>query len=99
VRKCRIQTDQIGGGASYRLLSGHSALAQRLEQTEVELHRAPAALMFSSGYDANVGRFCARRNMTWWSSIACFAPVHDGMLELSSEHLGSFVHNSRVPLS
>ncbi|KAJ5339991.1 Pyridoxal phosphate-dependent transferase major region subdomain 2, partial [Penicillium brevicompactum] len=38
-----------------RLLDGNSAYAEELEKFVAEFHQAPTALLFNSGYDANVG--------------------------------------------
>ncbi|KAI2787271.1 hypothetical protein POX_f07634 [Penicillium oxalicum] len=38
-----------------RLLDGNSAYAEELERFVAEFHKAPAALLFNSGYDANIG--------------------------------------------
>jgi len=48
----------IGQGASH-LLSGHSALHERLESSLAEFVRMPRALLFSSGYQANIGAVTA----------------------------------------
>jgi 8-amino-7-oxononanoate synthase len=48
----------IGEGASH-LLSGHSAVHERLEEKLAQFLRAPRALLFSSGYHANIGALCA----------------------------------------
>lgn len=38
-----------------RLLDGNSAYAEELERFVADFHEAPAALLFNSGYDANIG--------------------------------------------
>ncbi|KAJ5984829.1 hypothetical protein N7499_008957 [Penicillium canescens] len=38
-----------------RLLDGNSAYAEELENFVADFHQAPTALLFNSGYDANVG--------------------------------------------
>ncbi|KAJ5698931.1 hypothetical protein N7462_000936 [Penicillium macrosclerotiorum] len=38
-----------------RLLDGHSTYAEDLEHFVADFHEAPTALLFNSGYDANVG--------------------------------------------
>jgi 8-amino-7-oxononanoate synthase len=48
----------IGQGASH-LLSGHSAAHERLESALAEFVRMPRALLFSSGYLANIGAVTA----------------------------------------
>jgi 8-amino-7-oxononanoate synthase len=48
----------VGEGASH-LLSGHSAIHQRLEGKLAEFMQTPRALLFSSGYQANIGAVTA----------------------------------------
>ncbi|KAJ5623027.1 hypothetical protein N7490_011632 [Penicillium lividum] len=38
-----------------RLLDGNSAYAEELERFVADFHKAPSALLFNSGYDANIG--------------------------------------------
>ncbi|MGJ8738413.1 aminotransferase class I/II-fold pyridoxal phosphate-dependent enzyme [Zobellia laminariae] len=45
------------GATGSRLLSGNHALYQTLETTLCKFHKAHAALVFNSGYDANIGFF------------------------------------------
>lgn len=44
----------VGSGGS-RLLSGNSWYAEELEQWIARFHKRPSALLFNSGYDANLG--------------------------------------------
>lgn len=44
----------LASGGS-RLLDGNSAYAEELERFVADFHDAPSALLFNSGYDANVG--------------------------------------------
>ncbi|CAM9847192.1 unnamed protein product, partial [Ectocarpus sp. 13 AM-2016] len=44
----------VGSGGS-RLLSGNSRYAEELEGWIARFHGRPAALLFNSGYDANLG--------------------------------------------
>jgi len=48
----------VGEGASH-LLSGHSAVHERLEAKLAEFMQMPRALLFSSGYQANIGAVTA----------------------------------------
>ena len=48
----------VGEGASH-LLSGHSAVHDRLEAKLAEFMQMPRALLFSSGYQANIGAVTA----------------------------------------
>src|SRR5579863_9944559 len=56
---------RIGSGGS-RLLSGNSKEAEELELFLAKFHNAESALVFSSGYDANLGVFSgiAKKNET-----------------------------------
>lgn len=47
------------GATGSRLISGHSPIFDEFEQACAEMHRAEAALLFASGYDANVGLIAA----------------------------------------
>lgn len=44
----------LASGGS-RLLDGNSAYAEELERFVANFHKAPCALLFNSGYDANIG--------------------------------------------
>jgi len=48
----------VGEGASH-LLSGHSAAHERLEEKLAEFMQMPRALLFSAGYQANIGAVTA----------------------------------------
>ena len=49
----------FNGATGSRLLSGHSALFEKTEQQIAGFHNAEAALLFNSGYDANLGLLSA----------------------------------------
>ena len=49
----------LNGATGSRLLSGHSALFKKTEQQIAGFHNAEAALLFNSGYDANLGLLSA----------------------------------------
>lgn len=89
-------TNRIGAAGS-RLLSGHSSLASDLERTAARFHRAPTALLFNSGYDANLALFStlpARNDVVVYDALI-HASVHDGMrLGRARDSLVSFRHNS-----
>ncbi|MFK7922691.1 MAG: aminotransferase class I/II-fold pyridoxal phosphate-dependent enzyme [Bacteroidia bacterium] len=48
-------TNHAGGATGSRLISGNSTLAENLEARLADYHGAAAALLFNSGYDANLG--------------------------------------------
>ncbi len=93
----RIQFESIHlsvGSTGSRLLTGHSKLAENLEHSIAAFHDSPAALLFNSGYDANVGLFSSLnrvvKNVVYDELI--HASVHDGM-RLSKASCQSFKHN------
>src|ERR1700722_13241667 len=47
----------LNGSGGSRLLAGNTKYAEELEAFLAKVHLAPAALLFNSGYDANVGLF------------------------------------------
>lgn len=49
------QTKSSNGATGSRLISGHSDLHHQIEEQIAAFHNAPAALLFNSGYDANIG--------------------------------------------
>jgi 8-amino-7-oxononanoate synthase len=83
------------GSTGSRLLSGNSAQAEALEHIIASFHKAEAALLFNSGYDANVGLLASipARNTTILSDELCHASLIDGIrLSLSSRRY-KFRHN------
>ncbi|MFD1094760.1 aminotransferase class I/II-fold pyridoxal phosphate-dependent enzyme [Salegentibacter chungangensis] len=50
---------EINGSTGSRLLSGNHSLFSRAEKLIAETHNADTALIFNSGYDANIGFFSA----------------------------------------
>ncbi|ORY69119.1 aminotransferase [Pseudomassariella vexata] len=70
----------LASGGS-RLLDGNSAFAEDLERTIASFHRAESALLFNSGYDANVGLLsCVPQlgDAIVYDALA-HASIHDGM--------------------
>ena len=49
-----VGSSKIGSTGS-RLISGNSLLFQDIEQTIAQFHKADSALIYNSGYDANIG--------------------------------------------
>lgn len=82
------------GSTGSRLLTGNSNLAEEVEQQIARFHNSETALIFNSGYDANVGLFSSLgRNVKYivYDELI-HASVHDGM-RLSRTELISFKHN------
>lgn len=69
------------GPASSRLLDGNSAQHERLEHHLATFFRAPSALLFNSGFDANVSIFTTLPDKHDWVVFDAdiHASVHDGL--------------------
>lgn len=80
------------GGA--RLMSGDSALFRRLEERIADFKQKPAALLFGSGYLANIGIIpaCIGRGGIIFSDRLNHASIYDGC-RLSGAELARFQHN------
>lgn len=82
------------GSTGSRLLSGNYPLMAETEAQIAAFHEAPAALLFNSGYDANVGLLAcvAQRGDTILYDQLSHASLRDG-IRLSFAHSFSFLHN------
>lgn len=82
------------GSTGSRLLSGNSKLAEQVEEQVAAFHGAEAALIFNSGYDANVGLYSSLGRIAKYIVYdeLIHASVHDGM-RLSRAELIKFKHN------
>jgi 8-amino-7-oxononanoate synthase len=82
-----------GSGGS-RLLSGNFSAAEELERTIAGFHQAPAALLFNSGYDANLGLLSAvaKEGDSIFYDILSHASLRDG-IRLSKAEAFPFLHN------
>lgn len=89
----------IGGGGS-RLLSGERPLCGEIESQLAAFHEAQSALLFHSGFDANVGLLSsvADRHDTILFDALCHASIRDG-IRLSRAQAFSFQHNDLNDLS
>ncbi|MBC8085542.1 MAG: 8-amino-7-oxononanoate synthase [Hymenobacter sp.] len=92
-------TTEAAGSTGSRLLTGNSAAAEALETHLAQFHRAEAALLFNSGYAANLGFFSAvpRRGDTILYDEASHASVKDG-IRSSFATAWSFRHNDLTDL-
>ncbi|KAF7556254.1 hypothetical protein G7Z17_g1537 [Cylindrodendrum hubeiense] len=85
----------LGSGGS-RLLDGNSSFSESLERDIASFHGAPAGLLFTSGFDANVGLFsCVPQpdDIIVYDELI-HASVHDGMkLSRAAQRL-PFRHNT-----
>ncbi len=91
-------TANNGSGGS-RLLSGNTAFAETLEKSVANFHYFPAALVFNSGYDANLGIFSSlpKRGDTVLYDELVHASIRDG-IRLSFADSKHFKHNDLLNL-
>lgn len=90
-----IENEIIQNGATgSRLISGNHSLYQITETFIAEFHEAESALIFNSGYDANVGFFSAvpQRNDVILYDELSHASIRDGIL-MSNAKSYKFDHN------
>lgn len=90
-----IENEMIQNGATgSRLISGNHFLYQIAENFIAEFHEAESALIFNSGYDANVGFFSAvpQRNDVILYDELCHASIRDGIV-MSNAKSYKFSHN------
>ena len=82
------------GATGSRLLSGNHKLYLETEDFIAQFHQSEAALIFNSGYDANVGFFSAvpQRNDIILYDELCHASIRDGIL-MSNAKAYKFNHN------
>lgn len=82
------------GATGSRLLTGNSAAAERLEHELATFHLAEAALLFQSGYAANVGIFASipQQGDTILYDQLVHASIRDG-IRLSKATSFAFQHN------
>ncbi len=87
------------GATGSRLLTGNSEVAEALEIRLAAYHRADAALLFSTGYAANLGFFGSvpQRGDTVLYDEAVHASVRDGLRLGLAKNL-SFRHNDLADL-
>jgi 8-amino-7-oxononanoate synthase len=83
------------GATGSRLVTGSSALHDQLEAQLAQFHSAESALLFGSGYEANVGLLAsiASRSDTIIYDDSVHASMRDG-IRLSVARCFSFRHNS-----
>lgn len=82
------------GATGSRLISGNHSLYEEVERFLCEFHRSESALIFNSGYDANVGFFSAvpqRGDVILYDEFA-HASIRDG-ITLSNSKSYKFKHN------
>lgn len=89
----------INGASGSRLLSGNNQLYNTLEVDIVTFHQTEKALIFNSGYDANIGFFSAvpqRGDIILYDEFI-HASIRDG-IKLSNAKAYKFKHNDLIHL-
>lgn len=87
------------GATGSRLLTGHYPLLEEAEKYLAQFHKASAALIFNSGYDANLGLLSSltrRQDLIFYDELI-HASIHDGM-KMSAAQKFAFQHNSTQDL-
>ena len=82
------------GATGSRLLSGNHKLYQETEDLIAQFQQAESALIFNSGYDANVGFFSSvpqKGDLILYDEL-CHASIRDG-IQLSNAKAYKFQHN------
>ncbi|HET7152661.1 MAG TPA: 8-amino-7-oxononanoate synthase [Candidatus Kapabacteria bacterium] len=95
----REMVQLLSGSTGSRCISGNTNVAEKLERQLGAFHNADAALLFNSGYDANVGLFSsiAREGDTIITDELIHASIIDGC-RLSRATKLVFTHNSLTDL-
>jgi 8-amino-7-oxononanoate synthase len=78
----KIKKEKANSGSTgSRLISGNSKFTEELEKFIADFHSANAALIFNSGYDANVGllsSIAGKRDLILYDELI-HASIHDGI--------------------
>ena len=87
------------GSTGSRLISGNSTEAEELEKKIATFHHSESALLYNSGYDANLGVFSCipQKNDVILYDEFIHASIHDG-LRLSYANRYKFKHNDVTEL-
>jgi 8-amino-7-oxononanoate synthase len=87
-------SDKWSGSTGSRLITGNYELIEQTEKLIAEFHNTPAALIFNSGYDANLGLLGAvlQRHDTVLYDQLSHASIRDG-IRLSHAFSFSYAHN------
>ncbi|NER14506.1 aminotransferase class I/II-fold pyridoxal phosphate-dependent enzyme [Leptobacterium flavescens] len=91
---------KVNGATGSRLLSGNHLLYREIEEEIGSFHRAEAALVFNSGYDANIGFFSSvpqKGDIVLYDEFI-HASIRDG-IGMSNARSYKFKHNDINDLS
>lgn len=86
---------QQNGATGSRLISGNHNLYEQVEDFLCEFHSSESALIFNSGYDANLGFFSSvpqRGDVILYDEL-CHASIRDG-ITMSNAKAYKFKHNN-----
>jgi len=97
--RATLETEGAGAGAS-RLIAGNQAAHRQLEQTVARFKQTPAALLFGSGYQANVGTLTALLGPedAVFSDALNHASIIDGC-RLARAHIHVYRHGDTAHLA
>ena len=85
---------KVNGATGSRLLSGNHVLYSETEDFISKFHQVKSALIFNSGYDANVGFFSSvpqRSDVILYDAL-CHASIRDG-IQMSNAKSYKYLHN------
>ena len=85
---------EVNGSTGSRLLSGNHSLYETTESQIANFHEVESALIFNSGYSANIGFFSSvpqRGDVILYDEL-CHASIREGIL-LSTAKSSKFKHN------
>ncbi len=97
--ECR-QAPQLNGATGSRLLSGNSTYAEQVEQEIAAFHNAESALVYASGYTANIGLISSLATKD--TTIICDELIHASLIDGARLGLAKkvrFKHNDLDDLS
>lgn len=94
VNKLMSENSSMNGATGSRLLSGNQPVFKEVENQLASFHNSQAALIFNSGYDANLGFFSAvpQKNDIIFYDEYSHASIRDG-LKMSLAKSYKFRHN------
>lgn len=87
-KKIKAAESNVSGSTGSRLISGHSSYAGNLENKIAEFHNSEAALIFNSGYDANIGllsSIAGKHDLILYDELI-HASIHDGIRLSLAKH-------------
>lgn len=85
---------KINGATGSRLISGNHTLYTICEDSIAQFHQSESALIFNSGFDANVGFFGSvpqRNDLVFYDEL-CHASIRDG-IRMGAAKAYKFAHN------